>query len=139
VTDDLTRACMAGLVVYLMAGLAYNVKQKGMEMGPEALPHASLCSSLASGFGGLLVWTLPACKHPSPFVCMRLGLVLSNQIARERARDSTPCPPNAFHFWCPLNLCSGAAWMQVSIKGVAERGMGRTGGYTTVDSLYQSY
>ena len=94
---DLTRACMAGLVIYLMAGLAYNVKQKGMEMGPEALPHASLCFSLASGFGGLLVWTLPACKHPPPCVSMRLGLMLSNRIAGEGVRDSTPCPPDAPH------------------------------------------
>lgn len=44
-----------GLVVYLMAGLAYNVRQKGMEMGPEALPHASMWMSLASGMAALLV------------------------------------------------------------------------------------
>ena len=131
---DLTRACMAGLVIYLMAGLAYNVKQKGMEMGPEALPHASFCFSLASAFGALLVWTLPACANPPARVRMRLGLVLSNG---ERA-------PDAPHSRCPLNLCSGAACMQVSIKGAAERAMGRSG-YTTVDvdsatqGPYQSY
>lgn len=40
-----------------MAGLAYNVSQKGMQMGPEALPNAALWMSLASGMAAVLVWS----------------------------------------------------------------------------------
>ena len=84
---------MAGLVVYLMAGLAYNVRQKGMEMGPEALPHASMWMSLASGMAALLV-----CRSR---LCLSLPLLVTLL---------TPCAPHAVRARWRVHLTCLRRW-----------------------------